>query len=92
MVSLVNPVVGALVWLIVANILGMIPSSDGYRTRAAFLIVIGLPLLGWLVAENGLFVAVFFLATALSVLRWPALMLLRRIRRQLGWSRRTTTN
>ena len=92
MVSLVNPVVGALVWLITANLLGMIPSRDGYRTRAAFLILIGLPLLGWLVAENGPFVALFFLAAALSILRWPALMLLRRIRRQLDWSGSTTSD
>ena len=81
--SLVNPVIAAFLWLILANFLGMIPSRDGHRARAAFLIVIGIPLLAWLVSVNGPLVALLVLAGALSVLRWPALMLLRWVRRRL---------
>jgi len=82
--SLVNPVIGGFLWLILANILAMIPSRDGHRARAAFLIVIGIPLLAWLVWVNGPLVALLFLAGALSVLRWPALMLLRWVRQRLS--------
>jgi hypothetical protein len=81
--SLLTPVIGGFLWLIVANLLGMIPSSDGHRARAVFLIAVGIPLLAWIVWESGPLVALGFLAAALSILRWPALMLLRRIRRSL---------
>lgn len=78
------PLLLAFLWLILANLLGMIPSRDGHRARAALLIVIGLPLLGWLTWVNGPVVGLLFLAGAVSVLRWPVLMLLRRIRRRLS--------
>jgi hypothetical protein len=81
--SLVTPVICGFLWIIVANLLGMIPSRDGHRARAAFLIVTGIPLLAWLFWENGPLAAIIFLAGALSVLRVPALVVLRRIMRAM---------
>lgn len=74
------PLVLALVWLVVANLLGMIPSRDGHRARAVGLIVVGVPLLGWVTWVNGPVVGLVVLAAGVSVLRWPVLFLLRGIR------------
>jgi hypothetical protein len=72
------------VWLIVANVLAMIPSNDDHWRRAYFLIAVGLPLWIWLFIQNGPFVAIVVLAAAASVLRWPVRYLLRWVRRQVG--------
>lgn len=78
------PLVLSFLWLILANVLAMIPSKDGHRTRAAFLIVIGVPLVGWVTWVNGPVVGLLILAAGVSVLRWPVLFLLRWIRRRLA--------
>ena len=72
------------VWLILANVLAMIPSNDDHWRRAYFLIAVGLPLWVWLLIQNGPFVAIVVLAAAASVLRWPVRYLLRWVRRQVG--------
>ncbi len=72
------------VWLILANVLAMIPSNDAHWRRAYFLIAEGLPLWVWLLIQNGPFVAIVVLAAAASVLRWPVRYLLRWVRRQVG--------
>jgi hypothetical protein len=72
------------VWLILANVLAMIPSNDDHWRRAYFLIAVGLPLWVWLLVQNGPFVAIVILAAAASVLRWPVRYLLRWVRRQVG--------
>lgn len=72
------------VWLILANVLAMIPSNDDHWRRAYFLIAVGLPLWVWLLVQNGPFVAIVVLAAAASVLRWPVRYLLRWVRRQVG--------
>lgn len=72
------------VWLILANVLAMIPSNDDHWRRAYFLIAVGLPLWVWLLIQDGPFVAIVILAAAASVLRWPVRYLLRWVRRQVG--------
>ena len=72
------------VWLILANVLAMIPSNDDHWRRAYFLIAVGLPLWVWLLIQDGPFVAIVVLAAAESVLRWPVRYLLRWVRRQVG--------
>ena len=74
----------AFVWLILANILAMIPSNDDHWRRAYFLIAIGVPLWIWLLMQNGVVVALIVLAAAASVLRWPVRYLVRWVRRQFG--------
>ncbi|MCK0119441.1 MAG: DUF2484 family protein [Yoonia sp.] len=77
-------VVCALLWLVVANVLGMMPSKDNHWRRAYLLIALGVPLLGWVTIENGPWLALVFLAAGMSVLRWPVLYLGRWVRTQFA--------
>lgn len=74
----------ALVWLLVANVAAMIPSRDHHWSRAYALIALGVPLVIWLVYENGLLIGLLFLAAGASVLRWPVIYFGRWLRRQVG--------
>lgn len=65
----------ALLWLIAANVMGMLPSKDNHWRRAYILIALGVPLLGWLTVQNGPWIALLFLAAGMSVLRWPVMYL-----------------
>ena len=67
----------ACVWAIAANVLAMIPSRDNHWTRAYVLIVLGIPLVGFVTYENGPWVGLFVLVAGMSVLRWPVRYLLR---------------
>ena len=78
------PFILACIWLVVANVLGMIPSKDNHWRRAYFLIGVGIPIWVWLLIVNGPILALIFLAAGMSVLRWPVIYLTRWIKRQLG--------
>ena len=41
------------VWIVVANVLGMMPSKRSHWPQAYFLIAVGIPLLGYITYENG---------------------------------------
>lgn len=77
-------IVGACVWLIVANVIAMFPSKRKHWPAAYVLIAIGLPLLVWVYSENGFWVALFALIAACSILRWPVRFALRWIGRVTG--------
>ena len=67
-------------WLIVANVIAMFPSRD-HHWRAAFaLIAIGIPLVGWVTYQNGPIWGLVILGAGASVLRWPLIYLVRRLR------------
>ncbi|WP_317057921.1 DUF2484 family protein [Roseovarius rhodophyticola] len=74
----------ACLWAIAANVLAMIPSKDNLWFRAYVLIGIGIPLLGYVVYQNGPWVGLFVLAAGMSLLRWPVVYLGRWGRRMLG--------
>lgn len=76
--------VAGLVWLVAANLIGMLPSKDHHWRNAYGLIVVGLPLLIWLTYENGPWWGLAFLIAAGSVLRWPLRYLWRWIRARVG--------
>ena len=59
------------VWLVLANVLAMIPSRDNHWARAYALIAVGVPLVGWVTWSNGPVVGLLVLAAGASVLRWP---------------------
>lgn len=67
----------AAVWALVANLLAILPSRDNHWRRAYFLIIIGIPLLGYVVYENGPWWGLGVLCAAMSVLRWPLVYLMR---------------
>lgn len=74
--------IAAFVWFILANVLGLLPSRNGHRRRALALIVTGVPLLGWVTLENGPLIGLFVLMAGMSILRWPIILLIRRLRRR----------
>lgn len=74
----------ACLWLVVANVLGMIPSRDNMWSRAYALIAVGIPLLGYVTYQNGPWIGLLFLVAGMSVLRWPVRYLVAWIKRQFG--------
>ncbi len=76
--------VAGLIWLVVANLIGMLPSKDYHWRNAYGLIAVGVPLWLWLTYENGPWWGLAFLIAAGSVLRWPLLYLWRWVRARVG--------
>ncbi|MBN9887413.1 DUF2484 family protein [Salipiger abyssi] len=74
----------ACVWAIAANVLAMLPARDNHWRRAYLLIGLGLPLLAYVVWENGPWVGLVVLLAGMSVLRWPLRYLWRWLRARLG--------
>ncbi len=74
----------AFVWGIAANVLAMIPSKDNHWTRAYVLILVGIPILGFVTLQNGPWIGLIVLAAGMSVLRWPVIYLGRWVRKVLG--------
>lgn len=71
----------ALVWLITANLIAMLPSQDHHWRAAALLMGVGFPLLIWIACTQSLVIAAAFLTGAASILRWPLYFLWRWISR-----------
>ena len=74
----------ACLWLVLANVLGMLPSRDNHWTRASVLIALGVPLIGWVWWQSGPWVGMVVLLAGMSVLRWPMLYLIRWLRARLS--------
>ncbi|MFN4193494.1 MAG: DUF2484 family protein [Tabrizicola sp.] len=78
------PLALCLGWLVVANLVAMLPSRDHHWRAAYVLIALGVPLLGWMTWVAGPLAGLLLLAAGASVLRWPVIFLWRWLRRQLG--------
>lgn len=74
----------ACIWLVIANVLAMIPSRDNHWQRAYVLMGFGLPITVGLAVQNGVWIAVVFLLAGLWILRWPVIYLARWVRRVSG--------
>lgn len=61
----------ALIWLVAANLIGMVPCKNKHWPQAYVLIAIGLPILAYVAWDSGILVALIVLAAAASILRWP---------------------
>jgi hypothetical protein len=73
----------AALWALIANLLAMLPSRDNHWRRAYALIVVGIPILGYVTYENGPWIGLAVLLAGMSVLRWPLIYLGRWTKRQL---------
>ncbi|WP_273510653.1 DUF2484 family protein [Planktotalea frisia] len=74
----------ALLWLVTANVIAMFPSKDHHWRNAYVLIGLSVPLLGWVWAQNGIWVGLIVLIAAMSVLRWPVIYLVKWVKGLLG--------
>ncbi|MES2143555.1 MAG: DUF2484 family protein [Pseudomonadota bacterium] len=72
-----------LVWLVIANVIAMLPSRDHHWRAAYVLIALGIPLVGWVTYETGPVWGLIMLAAGVSVLRWPVIHLWRWLRRKV---------
>lgn len=69
----------ACLWIVAANLIGMLPSKD-YHWRAAYgLMALGAPVGVWLWAQQGAWAVGAFAVAAGSILRWPLRYGLRRV-------------
>lgn len=66
---------------VVADLPAMLPAKDDQWHRAWGPIACGLPILGWVVLENGPWVGLIVLFAGMSVLRWPERWLRAQFRR-----------
>ena len=70
----------ACLWLIAANVIGLIPSKHKHWPQAYVMIAIGLPILAYVVWESGVMYGALVLIAAMSILRWPVVYLMRWVR------------
>ena len=59
------------VWIVLANVMGMMPSKRNHWPQAYVLIALGVPLLGYITYENGPWWGLAALFAGASILRWP---------------------
>lgn len=81
----------ACLWLVSANVIGMLPSRDHHWTAAYILIALGLPILIWVIVQNGFLIGLLVLAAASSILRWPVVYLWRWVKRKTGVTKQEDT-
>ncbi|MGC1489088.1 MAG: DUF2484 family protein [Albidovulum sp.] len=74
----------ACLWILIASLIGLLPTRDHHWRAAYILIAIGIPLLGWVTYQNGPFWGLITLAAGASILRWPVIYLWRWLRRRLA--------
>ena len=73
----------ALLWLVCANVTGLLPTKDQHWRAAYILIALGIPILGWVTYENGPIWGLLMVAGGASVLRWPVYFLARWVKRKV---------
>lgn len=73
----------ACLWALIATLIALGPRR--FHWPAAWvLIASGVPIVGWVTYESGAILGVLVLIGGMSVLRWPVIYLLRRLRGQSG--------
>lgn len=77
----------ACLWILLAALLGMLPQQFHWRF-AYGLVVLGIPILGYVTYQNGPAWGLVCLAAGASVLRWPLLHFGRWLIRPLRGARR----
>lgn len=73
-------VIAACLWLILANVRAMFPSRDSHWRFAGVMIVVGIPILGWVTYDHGPWIGLLLMLAAASVLRYPLIYLVRWLR------------
>jgi len=63
--------IAAMLWLVAANLIAMLPSKRHHWPAACGLITIALPIVAWLWVSVAAWAALLFVVAAGSVLRYP---------------------
>ncbi|SEW19814.1 Protein of unknown function [Aliiroseovarius sediminilitoris] len=71
-------------WAVLAQVIALFPSRDHHWRVAYVLIAMGIPLLGYVVYQNGPLVGGLVMIAAMSILRWPVIYLIRWLRKIRG--------
>jgi hypothetical protein len=74
------PLILACLWILLAQVIALLPSRDHHWRAAYVLIALGIPLLGWITWIDGPIIGLLVLAAGISVLRWPVRYLWRWLR------------
>ncbi|RVV98618.1 DUF2484 family protein [Mesobaculum littorinae] len=61
----------ACLWAVAANVIAILPSRRNHWPAAYGLIVLGVPLVGFVTYQNGPWIGLLALAAGCSILRWP---------------------
>ena len=69
-------------WALLAQVIALTPSRDHHWRVAYILIAVGIPLLGYVIYENGPWVGLLVMLGAMSILRWPVIYLTRWLRKR----------
>lgn len=77
------PLVLAFLWVLLAAAIALMPRRLHWP-GAVVLILLGVPLLGWLTAAHGPLAGLVALAAGASTLRWPLIHLGRWLRQRTG--------
>lgn len=78
-----TPLILACLWVILATPAAFLPARINWPI-AYGLIAFGLPLVGWVMWEDGVIIGLLVLAGGASILRWPVIYLTRWIKRKIG--------
>ena len=73
----------ACLWLLLANLIAMLPSRDHHWRAAYALITVGIPILGYTTWQHGPLIGLLILAAGASILRWPLYHLYLWLKRQV---------
>ena len=74
----------ACLWLVAANLIGMVPIRDHHWRAAYGLIAVGIPIVGYVTWQMGPVLGLLVLAAGASVLRWPVYYVWRWVRGLVG--------
>ncbi|WP_371171023.1 DUF2484 family protein [Aliiroseovarius sp. 2305UL8-7] len=71
-------------WAVIAQVIALFPSRDHHWRVAYCLIAIGIPLLGYVVLQNGPLIGMLVMFAGMSILRWPVIYLVRWLNQARG--------
>ncbi|MBK5945850.1 hypothetical protein CCR83_05140 [Rhodobacter veldkampii DSM 11550] len=71
--------ISACCWALAASLIALAPARIHWPA-AYGLVVVGVPVLGWVTYDHGPWVGLVVMIAGMSVLRWPVIYLIRRLR------------
>lgn len=79
-----DPLILIGLWVILAFVMAAFPSQDNHWRRAYILIGVGIPLVVWIIWQDGIAMGLIAIFVGGLVLRWPVYFLWRWIKRKLA--------